>query len=194
LNNDFTRQYSRFGFIDGLLSLFYFEKDKAIHKILHSIKYNNRFQTGVYFGKLLGAEYKDFLISENFNYIIPVPLHHLKKAERGYNQSEYISKGVSKTTGLRYRNDIIKRVKYTRSQTTLTIEERRENISNAFKLCAGKEKIIKGSNILLFDDVITTGVTTAECAKVLKQAGAKKVYASSIALVPPKTYFDENTG
>lgn len=188
LNADYNRQYIYHKYIEGILSLFYFEKDKAVHKIIHSVKYGKRFQTGIFLGKLFGSEFKEFLISENFNYIVPVPLHHLKKAERGYNQSEYISKGISKASGLIYKNDIIKRIRYTRSQTTLSVEERRENIKSAFKITKRKEKLIAGKNILLFDDVITTGVTIAECARILKEAGAGKVYASSIALVPPPEY------
>jgi len=62
----------------------------------------------------------------------------------------------------------------------MTLVERKENISEAFK--AGKESIIKGKNLLLIDDVITTGATTAECAKVLLNAGANKVYAASVAI------------
>lgn len=184
LFNDFNRQYSHNGAIDGLFSLFYFEKDKAIHKIIHSFKYENRFQTGEYFGRYFSSQFSGKIIEEHIEIAVPVPLHPLKKAERGYNQSEYITKGICGESKLQYRRDLIKRVRYTKSQTRLSIEERKKNIRGAFAVNKGKAEVLKGKNILLFDDVITTGVTIAECAKVLKNAGAAKVFASSIALVP----------
>ena len=180
----FDKQYKNHGYLDGLLSLFYFEKDKEIHRIIHSIKYNNRFRTGIYFGRLFSLRHEEFLNSQKIDYIVPVPLHHLKKAERGYNQSEYISKGISRASGIQYCCSLVKRIRYTRSQTTLTIDERRENVKNAFSVRKRNLKKIRGKNILLFDDVITTGITVSECARALKNAGANKIFASSIALVP----------
>lgn len=163
--------------------MYYFEKDKTVHKIIHSIKYKKRFQTGIYFGKKFGCIHFDSLTAEKIDYIIPVPLHPLKKAERGYNQSEYISKGISKSSGIKLNCNIVKRIRYTRSQTMLTIEERKKNMKGAFEVKTKMKKIIDGKNILLFDDVITTGATIAECAKELKNAGANKVVAASLSLV-----------
>jgi Predicted amidophosphoribosyltransferases len=182
LINDFNRQYRLSGYLDGLLSLYYFEKDKAVHKIIHSIKYGSRFNTGIYFGELYGKKFREKIMAESIDYIVPIPLHHLKKAERGYNQSDYIVKGISKAAGIKTDKRIIKRIRYTRSQTKLTIEERRRNMKGAFFI--KNKKRVEGKCVLIFDDVITTGVTITECAKVFKKAGAKKVFAGSIALVP----------
>ena len=104
----------------------------------------------------------------------------LKKADRGYNQSFYIAKGLGKELKIKVSESVIKRIKFTKSQTTMNLKERQENMGEAFRL-RNKNKIFK-KNILLVDDVITTGATTAECAKVFLDGGANKVYAASIAI------------
>jgi len=75
---------------------------------------------------------------------------------------------------------IVKRKKYTESQTTMTLVERQENISDAFKI--RNKKVVNGKTVLLIDDVITTGATISECGKILLDAGAKKIFAASIAI------------
>ena len=121
-------------------------------------------------GEHLGDTFSDI------DLIVPVPLHHLKKAERGYNQSYYIARGISKSTNIKIEENILKRIRFTQSQTKMNLEERRLNIENAFKV----RKILR--NILIVDDVITTGATVNECGKVLKKAGANEVYAASVAI------------
>ena len=112
--------------------------------------------------------------------VIPIPLHHLKKAERGFNQSYYIAKGISSQTSIAVKSNIIKRMRFTQSQTTMTLKEREENVEGAFKV--RKTENVKGKSVLLVDDVMTTGATINECGKVLLEAGANKVYAVSVAL------------
>ena len=85
--------------------------------------------------------------------IIPIPIHHLKKAERGYNQSDYLAKGLSKSLSIPYSGKSIKRIKYTDSQTKLKMKERALNVSNAFKVRQPKK--VSGKNILIVDDVCT---------------------------------------
>ncbi len=112
--------------------------------------------------------------------IIPVPIHHLKKAERGYNQSDYLAKGLSKSLNIPYSSKAIKRIKYTVSQTGLNMNERALNVSNAFKVRHTKK--VLGKNILILDDVCTTGATLLECGIALYKAGASSVYACSVAI------------
>jgi len=178
LSHDFLKMFKPKGIISGFTSLYIFEKDKEIQKIIHAIKYQKRFRTGELLGKLLGEKIQN----ENWDIdlIIPVPLHHLKKAERGYNQSFYIAWGVNKILRRQFDEKSLKRIKYTETQTAMNIVERVENISGAF---AVKHKNnIRGKNILLIDDVITTGATVTECASVLIDNGAAKVYTASLAI------------
>ena len=154
--------------------------DKALQSLIHSFKYNKRFLNAKFLGVLIGKELGEEIINWNIDLIIPVPLHHLKKAERGYNQSEFIVNGLSRKLGIPFTTKAIKRIRYTESQTTFNQVEREKNISNAFKV-RSKKKII-GKNILIVDDVITTGSTIRECGKALIEGGAKSAYACSVAI------------
>ncbi len=180
IETEYNRKFKNDRLIEDFSALYIFEKDKTLQDVIHSIKYNKKFLAGVFLGKLLADSLEDKINSWKIDLIIPVPLHHLKKAERGYNQSEYIAKGISKRLGIRMQNNVIRRVRYTQSQTTMPLKERKQNIARAFKV--KHKKAITGKNILLVDDIITTGATVKECGKILKDNGAKLVYACSTAI------------
>lgn len=110
--------------------------------------------------------------------VVPVPLHSKRQKWRGFNQAVLLSKILSQKLGLEYQ-DVLIRVKYTKPQVKLKSWERKENTKNAFIL---NSKIINlKSNVLLIDDVWTTGSTLKECCYVLKRGGAKKVWAITLA-------------
>ena len=92
-----------------------------------------RFLTGKFLGSILGKNLKQKISNWKIDYIIPVPLHHLKNAERGYNQSFYIAKGLSKELNVPVAQNFIKRKRFTESQTTMSLKERQENIEGAFQ-------------------------------------------------------------
>lgn len=110
--------------------------------------------------------------------IIPVPMHIKKKKRRGFNQSEEIAKIISSATHIPLSTALIK-IKETRPQMELNKQERIENIKECFKIENGKE--IENKIILLVDDVYTTGTTMDQCAKVLKEKGAREVWGLTIA-------------
>ncbi len=180
IKSEFSRKFSSNGIISDFISLYVFEKDKELQHIIHSIKYSNKFLTGKFLGFVLSSHLKHKISEWKIDFIIPVPLHHLKKAERGYNQSFYIAKGLGKGLNIPVAEGFIKRKKFTESQTTMNLKERQENIEGAFKV--KRNLNLKGKNILLVDDVITTGSTIGECGKVLLNAGTNKVYAISVAI------------
>jgi len=178
LKTEFDKNFGPTKVIKDFYSRFVFETDKTLQQIIHTLKYNQRFKLGIYLGKIIaeGLKPKNWQI----DVIVPVPIHHLKKAERGYNQSDYLAKGLSEKLNIPYSNKSIKRIKYTESQTKLKMKERALNVSNAFKVRnAGK---LKGKNILIVDDVCTTGATLLECGIALYKSGASSVYACSVAI------------
>jgi ComF family protein len=180
LEEEYKRKFYGNGIIIDFKSVFVFEKDKELQHVIHALKYEKRFSIGLFLGKVLGKTLREIIPSWEINLIIPVPLHHLKKAERGYNQSAYIAKGLSKELKLPYNERAIKRTRFTESQTTMTLQERQANIEGVFAV-RNKNKV-KAKNILLVDDVITTGSTISECGKVLLEAGTNKIYAASVAI------------
>lgn len=180
IKREFDRKFRDSKIIMDFFSLFVFEKDKELQHAIHALKYNNNFSVGKFFGNYLATEMNNKNLNWDIELIIPIPLHKLKKAERGYNQSLYIAYGVSAILQKKINSKSVKRIRYTESQTSMNLNEREKNISGAFKVVF--PKAIKDKSILLIDDVITTGATISECGKVLIEAGAKKVYAASVGI------------
>ena len=180
IKSEYQRKYENKRIISGFVSQYIFEKDKELQHIIHALKYDKKFHIGIFLGESLGKHFKSQFQSWNINLIIPIPLHHLKKAERGFNQSYYIAKGISSQTSIAVKSNAIKRMRFTQSQTTMTLKEREDNVEGAFKV--RKTENVKGKNILLVDDVMTTGATINECGKVLLEAGANRIYAATVAL------------
>lgn len=107
--------------------------------------------------------------------IIWVAMTFFKTLKRGYNQSEFIAKIVGKKCNIPYQKSLLKKKNHTRQQSHLSRQERKENIKNCFQINKKYRDIIDKKNIIVVDDVISTGATMNEVAKVLKQNGANKV-------------------
>jgi competence protein ComFC len=105
--------------------------------------------------------------------LVPIPLHQRKLKQRGYNHSELLGQGLAEKLNLKLV-DAMQRIKETKSQFGLNLKERKENLKNAFVL-SSKFKV-QGPNVFLVDDILTTGSTLSEAAKILKKNGAKKVW------------------
>ena len=179
LQYEFDRKFRSERMIENFYSKYVFETDKTLQHIIHALKYQRQFKLGILLGEILAEGIN--LLNWEIDLIIPIPIHHLKKAERGFNQSDFITKGLSKSLKIPYSTKSIKRIRYTESQTKLNPDQRANNVADAFKV--GEKKKIRGKNILLVDDVITTGATILECGKVMVSVGANSVYACSVAIV-----------
>jgi ComF family protein len=162
--------------------------DDYYKELIHRFKYGKKIPLGKSLGQRLGETINDdsvFLKSDfktqNSCFLIPVPLHKSRYRERGFNQSEIVADGISKITGLSVLKNVLKRKKNTKDQTNLSREQREENVRDAFVVSC--PEMTKGKNVILVDDVITTGATLSECARMLKQAGAEKVLGMTIAVV-----------
>jgi ComF family protein len=123
--------------------------------------------------KLIGFKFTDEMI------IIPVPIHKSREKWRGFNQAKEIAKIIAEKTYLPYYPDNLIKIKKTKTQVGLKRKERLENLKNCFSILDSSK--IRGKTVLLIDDVYTTGATMEECAKILKEAGAKNVYGITAA-------------
>lgn len=177
IQREYSRKFEDEKIIDDFFPLYVFEKEKELQDIIHGLKYKKKFKSGLFLGRKLAGYLQDRF--PEIDLIVPVPLHHLKKAERGYNQSFYIARGAGRISKIKVAG-ILKRTRFTQSQTKMNLTERRNNMAGAFKL--KRRYKVTGKNILLLDDVITTGATVSECGRVLKEAGANKIYAASVAI------------
>jgi ComF family protein len=137
--------------------------------------------------------------------VIPVPLHARKRAQRGFNQSELITRSALKQIARPERfqelTNVLLRHRETGSQIGLTRHQRRENLRGAFAVTDTER--ISGRDVLLVDDVFTTGTTASECARVMRRAGAKHVWVATVArtlkvfetfAVPEQEFEEENAG
>ncbi len=145
----------------------------VIKDLIHQLKYERARAAGEVLAALIVAR----LDSTRFDLVTAVPADPGRRRRRGYNQAELVAKAISKDTGLPYV-DVLMRVKPVH-QIGAERKQRLEQIKGAFM--PFRELFIKDARVLVVDDVVTTGATLAECAKVLKQAGAKRVWGAAVA-------------
>ena len=158
-------------------ALFRFSKNGVIQHLLHELKYKRHPEIGIMLGNLYGHKLKD--CTRSLDLIVPVPLHPSRYRKRGYNQSAMFAKGLSDTLNIPYSDHILKRSTNTLTQTKKTKLRRWENVSSVFQLA--DEQQIKNKNLLLVDDVITTGATLEACGTVLLGHGCKSLSIVCIA-------------
>ena len=120
-------------------------------------------------------------ILKTYDIIIPVPIHNKRRKERGYNQSALIAKEFCKNINELEYEDILIKKKNTIAQSTLNKEERLKNAIDMYKIKENKQDIIYNKNVLIFDDIYTTGATANECAKAIREANPSKVGILTIA-------------
>ena len=139
---------------------------------------NFKFQNKRYLAAPLAHYMTNKLLQEGIaaDVVIPVPLHENRLKERGYNQSELLAEEISRALGLPLDTSSVTRVKETLTSSLLTggRTAREENVKDAFVI--KDKKSLKGKIVLVVDDVLTTGATSSELSRVIKKAGAKKVY------------------
>lgn len=156
--------------------------DSGLRELIHLLKYEQVQPAAVVLGRML-AEAMTGLESAwtpNPVVVVPVPLHARKLRQRGFNQSELIARHAIKLAGrLVLHSRVLQRRRETQSQIGLTRHQRRENLRGAFVVARPEE--IAGRDVLLVDDVFTTGTTVSECARVLRRAGASKVFVATVA-------------
>lgn len=141
--------------------------------ILHGLKYRYITELSQYLSDL-GIDFFKTFEREKFDFVVPVPLSKKRKLQRGFNQSELLARAISQEFGWALDTQTLIRWRHTRPQVGLNAAERWQNVQGIFSL-TNQEKF-KNKTILLVDDVVTTGATMRECAKLLKQSGAKAVF------------------
>lgn len=158
--------------------------DGGLRELIHLLKYSGVRPAANVLGRILGEALVKFEGESGPGevLVIPVPLHKGKRRQRGFNQAELIARSALKALGderLVLANEILLRTRETQSQIGLTSHQRRENMRGAFAVAnAGA---VHGHRVILVDDVYTTGSTVTECAKVLRRAGAAKVWVATVA-------------
>jgi ComF family protein len=153
----------------------------ALRELIHLFKYNGIRPAGKLLGRLLSQATAEMALPDSL-VLIPVPLWSGKRQTRGFNQAEAIARAFMSfrgAKGIQLDTGILARTRDTASQTGLTRHQRRANVRGAFTVL--RPERIKGRSVLIVDDVMTTGTTAGECARVLRRAGAKEVFVATVA-------------
>lgn len=160
-------------------SYLYFIKSGSVSQLLYKLKYENVPELGEVLGKWFGKDLQEVGMAEEYDLVLPVPLHKSKLRKRGYNQSDGIAKGLGSALEIPDNNKVLKRSYKNESQTKKGRIERWKNVENIFNVT--EPDIIVGQRILLVDDVLTTGATLEACATALIKAGCKEVGIATLA-------------
>lgn len=155
-----------------------FTYGSVLQQSLIKLKYEKRQEYGVFYGEFAAFYAGKQILKWNIDVIVPIPLHKKRMQKRGYNQAEIIAAALGKKLQIPVDRDLLIRKINTKPQKDLDEIQRRENLAQAFAVTKRSDK----KNILLVDDIYTTGATIDTAAQVLKEGGAEKIYFISIAI------------
>jgi competence protein ComFC len=164
-------------YCDGVVSVF--EYTGMVKESLIRFKFYNK--PGYYrtYARLMADKLSKMTDVKNYQMVLSVPLHKHKEFSRGYNQARLLSKALGRILKLRECSYLLKRERYTEAQSLLDKQRRNQNVKGAFTVVSPKK--VRGKSILLVDDILTTGSTLEECSRMLKKAGAERVFAVVVA-------------
>lgn len=169
------------GIIDKMIAISWFSETSPLRHLIHKLKYFDDFPVGKFLGHLLWKMQQARFERINIDLIIPVPLHKLRLVERGYNQSFEIASGLAADLNKKVENEVVERSRFTHQQVgSVNRHEREINMRKAFSVL--RPLAVIGMDILIVDDVITTGSTIRGVATELMEAGAASVHAASILI------------
>lgn len=178
-NNDVAKIFWGRVPLENATAHFYFVKGGHIQQLLHLLKYKDRRDIGIELGKIMGY---DFLLTcfREVEVVVPVPLHKTRIKKRGYNQSEFIAKGIAEVMKKPLDIKSLLRVKSNATQTKKHRYERWENVEQIFGIAT--IDLLVNKHILLVDDVITTGATLESCVQVLLSVPGIKISIAVVAM------------
>lgn len=146
-----------------------------------ALKFGGEQRLALILGAWLAQLVFDRGVQPKIDIVIPMPLHILRRFQRGYNQAELVAVPVAKAIEKPILTNLLKRIAKTERQAKLSAAQRKGNVASAFEVQAGRTSDIEGKRVLLVDDVMTTGATLGAAARTLKKAGAKAVYGAVCA-------------
>ncbi len=166
--------------LEAATAMFYYQKKCKVQKLIHEFKYRGKREIGVFAGKLLASRLKTSSKWNEPEMVLPVPLHPKKQRERGFNQSEFFARGLSEGLNIELCTGNLVRKFHSESQTRKSRFMRWKNVETVYYI--KNPGLLQNKNLLLVDDVITTGSTIEACAQKLLETGNTRVWVASMAL------------
>lgn len=162
---------------------FEYEHEGAVEACLHAMKYRGLHRVGTWLGRLVGERLGESDWVPRDAVLVPVPLHRVKRIERGYNQAEAICRGIAMETGWDVLADGLLRTRFTESQAAmkLDLEQRRANVAGVFRVNERHLEVLRSRTVVLVDDLITTGATIGVCSLVLSELGVRDIMLVAVA-------------
>jgi len=151
-----------------VLVYMHFHKEGIVQRLMHELKYNHKPEIGELLGRWYGSELVSAGFENEFDCVIPVPLHKTKLRKRGYNQSEGFAKGLAEVFSIESLPDALMRKRANETQTRKNRQERWENVEGLFEPLDAS--VLMGKHVLLVDDVLTTGSTLLSCGEAVLSA------------------------
>lgn len=151
--------------IAAAASVYFFSKSSALQSLLHQLKYRNQPNLGVWLGQQMALEAANTAWFEGVDFIIPVPLSAKKERIRGYNQSVCLAQGLSNVLQIPLQTHSLQRHRHTATQTKKSRSERQRNVAGAFSV--QNPQVLENKQVVLIDDVFTTGATLEACLETL---------------------------
>ena len=150
------------------VALFFYRGESDYKRIPVSLKYRGDLPAGRHYASLLASRIGEARWLSDIDAVVPVPLHPLRRLRRGYNQAGVIARELAVHLGVSYVPKALRRVRFTRSQTSMSVEAKQKNVRRAFR--ADASPLRGASHVLLVDDTFTTGSTLSSCLSVLRPA------------------------
>ncbi|MCL2290779.1 MAG: ComF family protein [Bacteroidetes bacterium] len=158
----------------------FYKKGNQVQKILHHLKYKGVKEIGVFLGNMYGAQLIQHQKWKTVDVVIPIPLHKKKEKKRGYNQSEWIAKGLSAGMQIPYNTSLLMRSEFTETQTKKSRFHRWQNVKEVFQLT--DLNALRNKHILICDDVLTTGATLEAAIQKLSVVSGIKISVITLAV------------
>jgi ComF family protein len=161
-------------------SKFYFAKETLIQELIHQLKYKGNQDIGYFLGQLMGNSLLNSNRFKNIDFLIPLPLFPEKERKRGFNQATVICNGISAQMNIPVMKDNVIRRRFTETQTKKHRTERWENVADSFQV--KDHTLLSDKNILLVDDVVTTGATLEACGLAIAQSANVKLSVATLSM------------
>ena len=177
--DDLLKRFAAFPKVTLARSFLEFHRNGPTQQLIHAFKYEGQKMLAYFLGKLMATDNETFFKENQWDFVIPVPLHSSRLASRGYNQAEMLAAGFGEELNIPMLNDQVRRTRETKTQTGKNKISRWQTTQNMYELT--DQYMLKSKKVILIDDVVTTGATISGLIELLTESGVAEIGVVSLA-------------